>query len=724
MRFLVQFFARKLQLFRSLLESVCMRARRERLSLGGRLGLTRQVALLSLLPMVVFGFVLARVLQAQIVARTLADATESARIIAHLGIQPHLSAQDLRTGLSPAGVRALDQQLSARSVTQDLARIKIWNSHFKVIYSDDHSLIGRTLPPSDDLQDALAGKPDDADVVTPRPHTETASEVGLGQLVEVYVPLRFAASGPPEGAFEIYLSYRPIAAALAQDKRTIALLVAVGLVLLWLILYRIVARASGRLARQARENDRLARYDALTGLPNRTLFIESVARTVRRAGSRPGSVAILLIDVDRFTEINNTLGHVGGDRVLCEVARRLGETFDGGAELARLGADEFAILCRDTHGEEGARSVAAAVQRSLEPPVVIDGVALNVEASIGIAVMDEHADSPELLLQRVDTALARARSRSSRIHVHSSACDHFDANRLILLGQVRGALERGEFILCYQPKVDLRRRRITGVEALVRWQHPERGLLGPHEFIPQIEPTALVGPFTLYVIEHALAQLLDWRGRGIDLELSVNLSARNLLDPELPQQVAGLLRRHGIPAARLTVEVTESAALVDPERAIAALLALRAGGVSVSIDDFGTGNASIEYLATLPASELKIDRSFITGMLEDARAEAIVRSTIDLARNLGLTVVAEGIETEAVMKHLAGLGAQTGQGYFISRPLPAKELDEQLSRAFGIATEPERAPEPERARESVPASRRELEPERYAARAPVATSAS
>ncbi len=648
------------------------------------MSLTRQVALLSLLPMVLFGFVLARVLQAQIVSRTLADSSESARIIAHIGIQPHLSAQDLRTGLTPAGIRALDQQLSARSVTQDLARIKIWNSHYRVIYSDEHSLIGRTLPPSDDLRDALEGKPDDADVVTPRLGTETASEVGLGQLVEVYVPLRFASSGPPEGAFEIYLSYRPIASAIAHDKRTIALLVAIGLLLLWLVLYRIVVQASRRLRRQARENYRLAHYDALTGLPNRTLFIEHVAQTVRHESSRPGTVAVLLIDLDRFTEINNTLGHAGGDRVLCEVSRRLGDTFAGAAELARVGADEFAILCRDTHGEAGARGAAEAVHSSLEPPVVVDGVAINVEASIGIAVMDEHADGPELLLQRVDTALARARSRSSRVHVHSPACDYFDANRLILLGQVRGALEREEFVVHYQPKVDVQRARITGVEALVRWQHPERGLLGPHEFIPQIEPTALVGPFTLYVIERALAQLRAWRRRGIDLELSVNLSARNLLDPELPEQVAELLHRHGIPAARLTVEVTESAALVDPERAVAALQALRDGGVGVSIDDFGTGNASIEYLATLPASELKIDRSFITGMLEDARAEAIVRSTIDLARNLGLTVVAEGIETEAVMEHLAGLGAHSGQGYFISRPLPADELTEQLAVAFGI----------------------------------------
>jgi diguanylate cyclase (GGDEF)-like protein len=702
-----------------------MQASRNRAGLSGRLGisrrlsLTRQVALLSLLPMFVLGFVLARVLQAQIVSRTLADASESARIIAHLGIEPHLSAQDLRTGLSPAGIRALDQQLSARSVTQDLARIKIWNSKYKVIYSDDHSLIGRTLPPSDDLRDALAGKPDDADVVTPRLHTETASEVGLGQLVEVYVPLRFAASGPPEGAFEIYLSYKPIAAAITRDKRTIALLVAIGLALLWLTLYRIVSQASRKLRLQSRENYQLAHYDPLTGLPNRTLFIED-AQTACREASRPDSVAVLLIDLDRFTEINNTLGHVNGDRVLEEVARRLNETFAGTAKPARLGADEFAILCRETPGEAGARAAAVAVQACLEPPVVIDSVALNVEASIGIAVMDEQTDGANTLLQRVDTALARARSRSSRVHVYSPACDYFDANRLILLGQVRAAIDHGEFVLYYQPKLDLQRNRVTGVEALVRWDHPERGLLGPHEFIPQIEPTALVGPFTLHLIEHAIAQLVAWRRRGIDLEMSVNLSARNLLDPALPEQVIALLRRHELPPERLTVEVTESAALVDPERAVATLEALRVSGVGVSIDDFGTGNASIEYLATLPASELKIDRSFITNMLEDARAEAIVRSTIDLARNLGLTVVAEGIETQAVIEHLAGLGAQTGQGYAIARPLPATELTAQLSAAFGIATDDE----PDRYSENAPVMMPASAVASLAASAPLAASVS
>jgi diguanylate cyclase (GGDEF)-like protein len=654
-----------------------MQGRRRRFSLGAHLSLTRQVALLSLVPMLLLGVILARVLQSQIVMRTLADETESARVIAHIGIQPRLTPADLTVGMSASGVRDLDKQLSARSVTQDLARIKIWNAADRVVYSDDHGLIGRTLEPSEDLRDALAGKPEPAEVLTPERGSETASEVGLGKLVEVYVPLRLTAHGPPDGVFEIYLSYRPIAAAIARAKRTIALLVAIGLALLWVILYRIVARASRRLRAQAQENYHLAHYDPLTGLPNRALFRERVAEALAAQTLGGAAVAVLLIDVDRFREINNTLGHENGDRVLREIARRLQSVLGVDVVLGRRGGDEFAVVISGAHGDAEVLESAAVVQSALEGAVLLDGVALNVEASIGIARGGE-AGAPDALLQRAEAALAYARAHSCRVQLHSHECDDFDSSRLALLGQVRAGIERGEFVLHYQPQVDLKTRRITGVEALVRWQHPEHGLMAPPSFIPLIEPTALIGPFTLALIEQALAQMVAWRTVGVYVQMSVNLSARNLLDVALPAQVSELLERYVIRAERLTLEVTESAALVDPERAVAVLAALRASGIEISVDDFGTGNASIEYLAKLPASEIKIDRSFITDILEDRRADAIVRSTLDLARNLELTVVAEGIETEAAMEHLTTLGCETGQGYYFSRPLPPDELTAQL----------------------------------------------
>jgi diguanylate cyclase (GGDEF)-like protein len=643
-----------------------------------RLSLTQQVALLSLIPMVALGFILARVLETQIVTRTLADEDESAQLIAHLAIQPRLSPQDLKTGLNPQGVKALDEQLSGRSVTRDLARIKIWTAGHRVIYSDDHALIGHTFKPSDDLEAALDGQPEDATVVTPTAHSETASEVGLGRLVEVYVPLRFAASGPPEGAFEIYLSYQPVAAAISRDKRMIALLLSIGLALLWAALYRIVARASRRLRRQSEENYALARHDQLTGLPNRTLFIERLSDALRAEQPPGAAVSVLLIDLDGFKDINNTLGTQIGDRVLCEVGQRLQFELSGSALVARVGADEYALMSSSTQGVPGALAIAAAAESSLELPIALEGVALNIETSIGIAVMGEHAQDLDTLLQRADLALSRAKSHHSRVEVYAPAHDSFDPARLTLLGQVRPALERDEFVLHYQPKIDLETKRICGVEALLRWNHPERGLLAPLRFIPLVEQTALIGPVTLHVVDQALRQASRWRDLGLNVGMAVNLSARNLLDPELPAQIEKLLSEHGIAAGELTVEVTESATLSDPDRAVRVLSAIKASGVGVSIDDFGTGNASIEYLARLPADEIKIDRSFVTDMCEDRRAEAIVRSTIDLARHLELNVVAEGIETEAVLEHLAGLGCDTGQGYVISRPLPADEITPRL----------------------------------------------
>jgi EAL domain-containing protein (putative c-di-GMP-specific phosphodiesterase class I) len=314
----------------------------------------------------------------------------------------------------------------------------------------------------------------------------------------------------------------------------------------------------------------------------------------------------------------------------------------------------------------------------MQEPVALDGAAVNVEASIGIALAPDHARDAETLMRRADMALAHARSYKSMVEVYSPDHDHFEAARLKLLGQVRPALEREEFVLFYQPKIDLASGRVTGVEALIRWRHPQQGMLAPLEFMPTIEQTALIGAMTRYVIDHALKQLAAWRQQGIELGMSVNLSACNLHDPTLPEDIESLLKTYATPRGALTVEVTESAAMADTDRALRVLGALRRLSVGVSIDDFGSGHASIAYLARLPATELKIDRSLITRMCESSRDEAIARTTIDLARHLDLCVVAEGIETAKVAERLAQLGCTTGQGYLISRPLPHDELTEWL----------------------------------------------
>jgi diguanylate cyclase (GGDEF)-like protein len=656
-----------------------MRVPRIARRLSARLSLTQKVALLSLVPIVALGVVLAQVLRSQIQSRTLTDAAQSAELVAHIGIQPRLTPLTMRAGLSARGVRELDQALSGRASALNLARIKIWNRYYKVIYSDDHSVIGRTLPPSDELVAALAGRPPGAKVITAGANTEQSSEVGLGQLVEVYVPLRFARSGPPAGAFEIYLRYHPIAAAVASDERTVIAVIVVGLALLWALLYRIVVRASSRLREQAEQNYKLARFDPLTGLPNRTLFHERVASCAREAVEHPGDVAVLLIDLDGFAEINNTLGDRTGSQLLRNVGARLRGTLGEDAFVARLGADEFAVLCPRGHGIEGALERASAVHSSLEAPFILGGVAVNVDANIGVAV-GEAQETPEGFIQRADAALTRAKSLHSRVEVHSPERDSFDPSRLMLLGQVRHAIEHEELILHYQPKIDLKSGRPTAAEALVRWSHPTRGILMPAAFMPLVEQTALISAITEYVIARALRQMVRWRERGLDVGVSVNLSARNLLEDELPTKIAALLREHRIEPEHLTVEVTESATMVDPEKAVRALGALRADGVGVSIDDFGTGNASLTYLTSLPASELKIDRSLVAGICESARAEAILRSVVDLAHYLGLTAVAEGIEEPDMLERLVELDCDAGQGYLFARPLPAGELVEWLER--------------------------------------------
>ena len=326
----------------------------------------------------------------------------------------------------------------------------------------------------------------------------------------------------------------------------------------------------------------------------------------------------------------------------------------------------------------------------MEQPVALDGVALNVDVSAGIALTPEHANDADLLLQRADMALDRARSRRGRVELFGAEHDDSGAARLELLGEVRPALERGEFTLFYQPKLELASGRVAGVEALLRWSHPQRGMVAPLQFIlaHRAQRPRHSRDAATWSTWHC-DQLARWRAAGIELEMSVNLSTRNLHDPALPGQIEALLHRHAIPAAALTVEITESAAMADPDTAVGVLDALRDLGVGVSIDDFGSGHASIAYLVQLPVTELKIDRSFVAGMCENARDEAIVRTTIDLARRLQLHVVAEGIETAAVRDRLAALGCDTGQGYLISRPAPADELTPWLvEHSSGCALAP------------------------------------
>jgi diguanylate cyclase (GGDEF)-like protein len=445
--------------------------------------------------------------------------------------------------------------------------------------------------------------------------------------------------------------------------------VALGVFLLLVVSYR------RRLVRQAL-------HDPLTGLPNRELFADRVGQAIRIADRELRPAALLLLDLDRFKDVNDTLGHHHGDQLLCEVGQRLSGTLRESDTVARLGGDEFAVLLPGVTAE-GASAVAEKLRARLHQhqPLIVDGVVLDLDASIGIALYPDHGGDPAELLQHADVAMYAAKQTHAGFVVYDPAVDQHSPRRLALLGGLRRALERDELVIHYQPKADLNSGQVLGVEALVRWQHPDHGLLSPGEFIPLAERTGLIHPLTRWVLDAALRQAAEWQRTGHHLSTAVNISTRCLLDPALPDQIAGQLAAWQVPASSLVLEVTESAVMADPTRALDVLARLHALGVSLAVDDFGTGYSSMAYLKELPVDELKIDRSFVSQMATSPSDATIVRSTIDLGHNLGLRVVAEGVETQDAWEKLAALGCDTAQGYLLSRPMPASDLERWLRHA-------------------------------------------
>jgi diguanylate cyclase (GGDEF)-like protein/PAS domain S-box-containing protein len=414
-------------------------------------------------------------------------------------------------------------------------------------------------------------------------------------------------------------------------------------------------------------------HDQLTGLPNGALLHERLRLAILDARRERQPLALLLMNVDRFREINHTLGHQNGDRVLLELAYRLGDVLGEPDRVARLRGDEFALLLPGADANL-ARQVAAKVLKALEQPFVVERLPIEIGASVGISVRPEHGDEAEILLQRADMAMQAAKRLSGGCVVYSAECDPYDPRRLALLGELRRAIEADQLVLHYQPKVDLKTRAVVGAEALVRWRHPKRGMVPPDQFIPLAEQGGLIKPLTRWVLDHALTQCETWTRDRPKIPVAVNLSARNLHDPQLVEQVAGLLASRGVAPELLQLELTESAVMTDPVRAGEILGVLQASGVGISIDDFGTGYSSLAYLRRLPVSELKIDKSFVMGMAHGDEDTAIVRSTNDLGHNLGLSVVAEGVEDESTLDLLGSFGCDAAQGFYMGRPMPPDDL--------------------------------------------------
>jgi diguanylate cyclase (GGDEF)-like protein len=646
-----------------------------------------EFALVSLVPVVLIGVFLGQAIHSHARAHAIDGAQDRARVVGDLVVRrPLRSDSDVSRALSAAEQDGLDRAIADVRSGTDVVRVSLRDRSGAIVYSDDHSLIGASAGEPPGAQGAVSGKV--VSKVNDLSKDPANTDAALGRVLQVFVPLRLGSSSAPAGSIEVWLPYGPIARQVESETRTLYIKLVAGLLLLWGTLLGVVAGASQRLRRQAAEKEEQALSDGLTGLPNRTMFQSLIERAMAGVGRRKKMGAVMLMDLDRFKDVNDTLGHHNGDLLLQRIGSRLHSVLRDTETVARLGGDEFAILLPEVPDRQSIVPVVRRVLKVLEEPVVVGGLALQCEGSIGIAIFPEHGVTVESVMRAADVAMYMAKENRSgyefydaRKHEH-----RHDAGRLALIGELRRAMDETELVLYYQPKIDLQTGLAQGVEALARWHHPERGLLSPDEFIPLAERSNLLRPMTLYLLDSALRQCNAWRTRGLEVSVAVNLSMQNLIDLRLPNDLARLLTSWRLPPGSLELEITESTIMSDHRRAMTILTRLNKMGVTLTVDDFGTGYSSLAYLQSLPVSSIKIDKSFVLKMGEDPGNATIVQSTIDLGHNLGLKVVAEGVEDVESFNKLGELGCDYAQGYFFSRPLSPEKATVWLEVFGGSAS--------------------------------------
>jgi len=428
-----------------------------------------------------------------------------------------------------------------------------------------------------------------------------------------------------------------------------------------------------------------AMHDTLTDLPNRALLYERLESALTVARAEQSAVAFLLMDLDRFKEVNDTFGHHFGDVLLKQVALRVRNQTKETDTVARLGGDEFAVVLPSVGDANGAAATARRILNALEQPFVVEGQVLEVGASIGIALHPRHGSDARTLMRCADVAMYSAKQTNIGYSFHNREHESRSPDQLALVVEMRGATERGEFELYYQPKMHLRSGLMTRAEVLLRWNHPRRGTLAPSQFVPIAERTGLIKSITDWILDRALMQVARWHESGAPIHVAVNISAKSLQEQNLPAKVQALLDKWGVDPRFLKIEITESSIMADPAHALAILAMLQSMGVRLSVDDFGTGYSSLTHLRQLPIDEIKIDKSFVTGMARSDADAAIVRTVIDLAHNLGKQVCAEGVEDEVTYEMLKEMGCDLAQGYWISHPRPAESLRQWLTdTAWGL----------------------------------------
>ncbi len=617
-----------------------------------------EFAAVSFAALVLLGLVLAQTFLRTMKAEERSQATEVATLTARADVRPRIPVEDVEGSLGNAEEAALDERLGSLAEREGVTGVTVWSRSSEPLYSTG----APADRPSELVKTALGG-----DSATTR----------TDEVLQVYLPLK-TPEGVTAGAVEVDFAYPALAAGAAEDQRMVLFVLGGSLAAIYVVILATVARSSRTHHRQARETEHQAVHDALTGLHNRAYFRERVEQAISEGKVSGERACLMLIDLDRFKEVNDTLGHHNGDQLLRQIAKRLQTELRESDTVARLGGDEFAVLLTNVADVTQVVRTCERILSCLKQPLFFMGLTLDVGASIGVSMFPDHARGVDALLQRADVAMYAAKETQTGYEFYNPDRDQNSLRRLALGSELSNAIQNKEVILYYQPKADMRTGKIIGVEALARWQHAYRGIVGPDEFIPLAEQTQLIKPLTMNLLDEAIRQISVWDKRGFNLKVAVNLSSRSLLDLQLPDQVAQLLQKWGVEATSLELEITESTIMADARRALAVLSTLNSMGVGLAIDDFGTGFSSLSYLKRLPVKEMKMDKSFVMKMAVDENDAAIVRSTIELGHNLGLRVVAEGVETEGIWQQLTALGCDLAQGYFLTRPVPADELEEWL----------------------------------------------
>ncbi|MGX7680073.1 putative bifunctional diguanylate cyclase/phosphodiesterase [Jatrophihabitans sp. DSM 45814] len=658
-------------------------------------------ALVSLIPVLVLGATLLVLFHVRSDTLGAIEGRSRAQQMARIGIAPLLDGHDLRQGLAPDETAALERTANLAVQNKQILGLQLRDLDGRLIYSNGVysngafsngafsngvSSTGAPLLAQDrrTVKAASGSTLSKLDWLGVGSHEANADTSRGPRVLEVYQPLQAAQSNTRIGVVEMALPYAPIATDLAHNRIAVVYAISAGLTLMWLCLIGVSISVTRRLRRQMAANQFLATHDALTSMPNRAEFIDRAARAVANATSeRPAAIAI--IDLDRFKEVNDTLGHGVGDRLLVMLADRLKLYVREGDIIARLGGDEFGVVLSGVRNAGEAVEVLARLRGIVNEPLEINGLPLAVEASIGFALAPDDGDEFGALIQRADLAMYVAKRQRVGIAHFRPEHDQYESSALTLAAELGAAIAHDELVLHYQPKVDLRGKQVTAVETLVRWQHPTRGLLYPDAFLPAAEQTELIEQLTHWVLRTATSalQAID---PGGNLAVAVNISAHSLARSGFAQDVLDILAETRTDPSRIILEITETALMVDPPLAARLLAELHAAGIRISIDDFGAGQTSLGYLATLPISELKIDKTFVLSMLTDDRNFAIVRSVIELGHALGFTVTAEGVETIDALDNLAALRCDTVQGYLLARPSAAIDLAEGLAAAVRMVT--------------------------------------